>query len=269
MTQEQINFSPENCFQIKGGRISVTTLELSRYDYREFNEQLSRAVSAAPQLFEQMPIVLGLEKLAPEAFVDFIEICQICQFHGLTPVAIRGGTPELQTAATIAGLTSLPGQSRRAGKSDIATPGVATPDAATPEMATPDTAAAAPAPAETQPAAADNTVVMARPSRVITTPVRSGQQVYAQGGDLIVMTSVSAGAEILADGHIHVYGPLRGRALAGIQGDTEARIFCQSLEAELVSIAGHYRINEDLRGEFWRKPVRIALNQAQLQIEAL
>jgi len=255
MTQEQINFPPEKCFHIKGGRISVTTLELTHYDYRGFNDQLSQAVGAAPQLFEQMPIVLGLEKLAPEAFVDFIEICQICQFHGLTPVAIRGGTPELQTAAAVAGLTSLPAQSRRAARN------------AEPEAETPQVEAIAPR-AEAQ-SAPQEAPPPARSSRLITTPVRSGQQVYAQGGDLIVMAPVSAGAEILADGHIHVYGPLRGRALAGIQGDTDARIFCQSLEAELVSIAGHYRINEDLRGGLWRSAVRIGLSNDQLQIEAL
>jgi len=256
MTQEQITFPPEKCFHIKGGRISATTLELTHYDYRGFNDQLAQAVSSAPQLFEQMPIVFGLEKLAPEAFVDFIEICQICQFHGLTPVAIRGGTPELQTAAAVAGLASLPAQGRRAAKG--------------PEPVEPAIAAVeqTPRPAEPQPVETIPSPAT-RASRVITTPVRSGQQVYAQGGDLIVMTSVSAGAEILADGNIHVYGPLRGRALAGIQGDTGARIFCQSLEAELVSIAGHYRINEDLRGGLWRKAVRIELDQEQLLIQAL
>lgn len=258
MTQEQINFSPESYFQIKGGRISVTTLELTRYDYGGFNDQLSRAVSAAPQLFDQMPIVFGLEKLAPDAFVDFIEICQICQFHGLTPVAIRGGTPELQTAATVAGLASLPAQSRRSAKAVEMVP-----------QAEPAPVREIPQPAQEPQAAAPEKTAPPRPSRVVTTPIRSGQQVYAQGGDLIVMASVSAGAEILADGNIHVYGPLRGRALAGIQGDAEARIFCQSLEAELVSIAGHYRINEDLRGALWRKPVRIELADAQLLIQAL
>lgn len=257
MTQEQLTFPPEKYFQIKGGRISVTTLELTHYDYSGFNEQLSQAVSAAPQLFEQMPIVFGLEKLAPDAFVDFIEIFQLCQFHGLMPVAIRGGTPELQTAAAVAGLASLPAQNRRA----------AHPAAAAAEPPAP--AAAETAPPAVPAAAVDETPAPLRASRVITTPVRSGQQVYAQGGDLIVMAPVSAGAEILADGNIHVYGPLRGRALAGIQGDAEARIFCQSLEAELVSIAGHYQINEELRGELWRKPVQIALAKAQLQIEAL
>lgn len=257
MTQEQISFPPEKCFHIKGGRISATTLELTHYDYRGFNDQLAQAVSSAPQLFEQMPIVFGLEKLAPEAFVDFIEICQICQFHGLTPVAIRGGSPELQTAAAVAGLASQPAQGGRRASKNL--------EAVEPEITNVEEK---PRPAEAQPSE-DIAPGPARASRVITTPVRSGQQVYAQGGDLIVMTSVSAGAEILADGNIHVYGPLRGRALAGIKGDTEARIFCQSLEAELVSIAGHYRINEDLRGSLWRKAVRIELDKEQLLIQAL
>ncbi|MAB25605.1 MAG: septum site-determining protein MinC [Pseudomonadales bacterium] len=106
--------------------------------------------------------------------------------------------------------------------------------------------------------------------RLITEPVRSGQQVYARGGDLIVMAPVSAGAELLADGHIHVYGPLRGRALAGVQGNTEARIFCQNLEAELVSIAGQYKVAEDLRKEqHWKQAVHISLAGDSLKISAL
>jgi septum site-determining protein MinC len=260
MTQEQIVFPTEHIFNIKGGRISATILELNDYSYRGFNEQLAKAVSAAPQLFDQMPIVLGLEKLAPETFVDFIEICQICQFHGLAPIAIRGGSAELQTAATIAGLARLPAQNRRATKSAATPPEQPAPIETHPDAPPqPKTVAAAPAPV----------VSTKSTNRVITAPVRSGQQIYAQGGDLIVMAPVSAGAEILADGNIHVYGPLRGRALAGIKGDTEARIFCQSLEAELISIAGHYRINEDLRGDLWRRAVQIALADSQLQIQAL
>ena len=86
-----------------------------------------------------------------------------------------------------------------------------------------------------------------RPTRIITSPVRGGQQIYAQGGDLIVTASVSPGAELLADGNIHVYGAMRGRALAGIKGNTKARIFCQQMTAEMVSIAGQYKVCEDLR----------------------
>ncbi|NIB39235.1 septum site-determining protein MinC [Pseudomaricurvus alkylphenolicus] len=106
-------------------------------------------------------------------------------------------------------------------------------------------------------------------SKIITTPVRSGQQVYAAGGDLIVMSSVSAGAEILADGNIHVYGALRGRALAGVRGDSKARIFCQSLEAELISIAGSFKLDEDLRGELWKKPAQASLSDEALNITGL
>jgi septum site-determining protein MinC len=89
--------------------------------------------------------------------------------------------------------------------------------------------------------------------------VRSGQQVYAPEGDLIILAPVQAGAEVLATGNIHVYGPLRGRALAGVHGQGQARVFCQSLEAELVSIAGQYKISEDLQKLGWKKPVQIQL----------
>ncbi len=109
-----------------------------------------------------------------------------------------------------------------------------------------------------------------RPTRVITTPVRGGQQIYAQGGDLIVLAPVSPGAELLADGNIHVYAPLRGRALAGLKGDTRARIFCQRLSAELLSIAGQYKIEEDLRREpLWGEPVQISLSGHMLNITRL
>jgi septum site-determining protein MinC len=108
-----------------------------------------------------------------------------------------------------------------------------------------------------------------QPSKIVTTPIRSGQQVYAPGGDLIIMAAVSAGAEVLADGNIHVYGALRGRALAGVKGDTSARIFCQSLEAELVSIAGTFKVDEDLRNEHWKTAVQIGRDEGALCITAL
>ena len=102
-------------------------------------------------------------------------------------------------------------------------------------------------------------------SRLITTPIRSGQQVYAQGGDLIIAASVSPGAELLADGNIHVYGTLRGRALAGINGNENARIFCYGLEAELVSIAGQYKVFEE-HNELHHGPKQLFLRDGQLII---
>jgi septum site-determining protein MinC len=103
-------------------------------------------------------------------------------------------------------------------------------------------------------------------ARIVTEPVRSGTQIYARGTDLVVTASVSPGAEVMADGHIHVYGRLRGRALAGAAGDTAARIFCTRLEAELVSIAGRYLVSEQLPAEHQGSPAQIALVDDMLTI---
>ena len=108
-----------------------------------------------------------------------------------------------------------------------------------------------------------------RSSRIINYPIRSGQQVYVPGADLIVLSQVSPGAEILADGNIHVYGTLRGRALAGVSGDAEARIFCQRLEAEIISINGCYKISEDLKDQYWKKSIQAYLTDNTLQLETL
>ena len=105
---------------------------------------------------------------------------------------------------------------------------------------------------------------------VVDKPLRSGQQVYARGGDLVVMAPVSAGAELLADGNIHVYGPLRGRALAGVKGDTRARIFCQQMGAEMLSVAGQYKTAEELRRDpLWGQSVQISLSGDVLNITRL
>jgi septum site-determining protein MinC len=105
---------------------------------------------------------------------------------------------------------------------------------------------------------------------VVTTPVRGGQQIYAPGGDLLVLAPVSAGAELLADGNIHVYAPMRGRALAGIKGNSQARIFCRMLAAELISIAGRYKVAEDLRRDpNWGEAVHIHLAGDVLNITRL
>ncbi|TPW14125.1 MAG: septum site-determining protein MinC, partial [Halothiobacillaceae bacterium] len=107
-------------------------------------------------------------------------------------------------------------------------------------------------------------------TKVIYQPIRSGQQIYAKGGDLIVLAAVNAGAEIIADGNIHIYAPLRGRALAGVRGNNSARIFCYNMEAELVAVAGHYRVFEErVPSEFRNKAVQIYLDNEQLKIELL
>lgn len=105
--------------------------------------------------------------------------------------------------------------------------------------------------------------------QLITRPVRSGQQIYARDTDLIVMGPVGPGAEVIADNNIHVYGPLRGRALCGVSGNTETRIFCQSLEAELVSVAGNFRLLENIPEDLRGKPAQIWLDNERLTIEPL
>jgi septum site-determining protein MinC len=106
-------------------------------------------------------------------------------------------------------------------------------------------------------------------NRLITQPVRSGQQIYAPDGDLILLGPISEGAEVLADGNIHIYGTLRGRALAGVKGNVEARIFCQDLKAQLLSIAGCYRVLEQLEADVRGKPVHVRLKDDSLVIEPL
>ncbi|HAS82313.1 MAG TPA: septum site-determining protein MinC, partial [Verrucomicrobia bacterium] len=153
--------------------------------------------------------------------------------HGMAPVGIRNGTPIQQAAARLAGLPTLP--ETRAGSAKKP----------------------------------DKTESVASLSRIVSHPVRSGQQIYAPDGDLIVLGAVSAGAEVIADGHIHIYGALRGRALAGVRGDVDTRIFCHSLEAELISIAGRYRISEQLDAADRGKAVQIHLMEDRLIIEHL
>lgn len=119
-----------------------------------------------------------------------------------------------------------------------------------------------PKPAEARPEAGAASVI-------VTEPVRSGQRIYADRGDLVVMAPVSSGAELIAHGNIHVYGPLRGRALAGVNGDKTARIFCQSLEAELVAIAGLYRTSDDMPADLRNKRAQAFLQDDTLKIEPL
>lgn len=235
-------------FRLKGGLFPLTLLEISRYDHAEFTQQLADKAAEAPIFFQQTPVVLSFEEFDGDASIlPLNEIVAICKIHGLLPVALRNSNPDLQAQAKQIDLAIMP-----VGR----------------VKAAPENTTAAPKEAEPK---ADNTTnapseFSHSPSKIITTPIRSGQQVYAPGGDLIIMASVSAGAEVLADGNIHIYGALRGRALAGVRGDTSARIFCQSLEAELVSIAGNFKVDEDLRNNHWKAAVHASLDEQTLCI---
>lgn len=107
------------------------------------------------------------------------------------------------------------------------------------------------------------------PTKVIHTPIRSGQQVYAKDGDLVILSHVSPGAEVIADGSIHIHGTLRGRAIAGASGQREAKIICNDLQAELVSIAGNYWLSDQIDSQFWQNKVMLSLNDESLHFDKL
>ncbi len=242
----------EACFQLKGSVVTVLVLEFQDFSPSAFLKQLKQKIAQAPKLLHRSPVVISLEKLAADvADIDFAALVQQCREQGLQPLGFKGEGARVQAASAATGLAVLPAVSaanaspRRDAPSLVDGSGKASPEAV-------EEVAAAP-----------------RPGRLISQPVRSGQQVYAQASDLIITSQVSEGAEVLADGHIHVYGPLRGRALAGVQGDTSARIFCQSLEAELLSIGGHFLLSESYRDKVWKQPAQIYLSGETLCVEPL
>lgn len=227
-------------FQLKGSLFTLTTLHVFAPDLELLDQQLANMVKQAPKFFQKAPVIIDLQKLrVNEPVLNLVELVARLRRHGLIPVGIRHAAIDQQKAAVDVGLALFP-------------------DAKT-ESATPPLTTARPAATTQAPAAA-------KASRVITEPVRSGQQIYAKECDLIVLATVSHGAELLADGHIHVYGALRGRALAGVSGNTDARIFCKSLEAELVAIAGHYWVNEDIKAPTVGHAVQIYLKDEKLSV---
>ncbi len=231
-------------FQLKGSMLAITVMELARADLEALDRQLAAKVAQAPNFFSNTPLILALDKLAPqEGAVDLPALIRVCRQHGLRTLAIRASRIEDIAAAIAIDLPVLPPSGAR-------------------ERALDPAEAEAPKKLPEKPPEP-----LIRPTRVITSPVRGGQQIYAQGSDLVIVAPVSPGAELLADGNIHVYGPLRGRALAGIKGDTKARIFCQQMGAELVSIAGQYKVAEDLRRDpLWGTGVQISLSGDVLNI---
>ena len=188
--------------------------------------------------------MMDCKKALTEAEGDFdiSALMEVCRRHGLRTLAVRAALETHIAAANALDMPILPPSGARERPIELPTPKKAE------------------KPAEP----------VLRPSKLVTTPIRGGQQVYAQGADLIVLSAVSAGAELLADGNIHVYGPLRGRALAGVKGDSNARIFCQQLAAEMVSIAGQYKTAEELRRDpRWGQAVQVSLSDDVLNITSL
>ncbi len=213
-------------------------------------------IRQAPSFFESAPLVLDLHDVAERSDVDLETVAGRLEELGFVPVGIQNGSDEQNAAALALGLCPFPlWRSGRQRPEREGRPG---------KNATPSDQRRR---AGDNGADADDGPVAAL---LVKQPVRSGQRYYARGRDLVAAAPVSPGAELIADGHVHVYGPLRGRALAGVHGDTGARIFCQSLEAELVSIAGAYRVRDDIDDALIGKPAQIYLNkQERIVIDSL
>jgi septum site-determining protein MinC len=228
-------------FEIKSASLPLVALLLKSPDLRQLAEELRGRFGDIPEFFDNDPLVVDLGKVRGEE-IDFAGLLAVLKTYKVVPVAVRGGSE---------------GQMEEALRMGLAAAG----DALTPALSQRER--------EKQPKAA---VVPTPPASalVVDKPLRSGQQVYAKGRDLVVLSMVNPGAEVIADGHIHVYAPLRGRAIAGARGDAQARILTLCLEPELVSIAGVYRTSENpLPPPLLGKPAQVRLADDKLVMEPL
>lgn len=245
--------------ELKFGQVGIANLRVRTLDVAQLAAEMRDRVQRAPNLFARAAVVLdfgGLSKVP--SLEEARALVGDLRDAGVLPVALAYGTKEIEALSQQLGLPLL---AKFRAQYEPATTQATAPAAP---------AAAEPAPAaKAAPASAAAKQATAGPGLIQTTPVRSGQQVYAENRDLTVLSAVGAGAEAIADGSIHIYGALRGRALAGAQGNEEARIFCREFHAELVAVAGHYKVLEDIPAELRGKPVQVWLEKGQLKLAAL
>lgn len=248
MSLQDVAGRPRPAAEFKGSVFTFTVLLIRRFELDEIAADVRARVAQAPQFFLNAPVVLDLAQVSGQADADLPSLAALLRAEKLVPVAVCNGDEAHNAAALAAGLALL----QRSGARRTPLP------SAKPAAVAEPVAAEAPA----GPAA--------KGARVVTQPVRSGQQIYARGGDLIVLAAVNPGAEVIADGNIHVYAPLRGRALAGVLGDGNARIFSLNFGPEMVAIAGTYRVFEEPPpAQLHGKPVQVALDGEKLLLTAL
>ena len=218
----------ERAVEIRFGQVGLVQVRLHTTDPGSILDELTGKTATAPQFFERTAVCLDLSALAkPPAAEEIRAVVEIVRRAGMLSVGLAQGGASVDSLASE---LDMPVFSHiRATSKPV------------------PVVQAAPAPAP-EPAA--------MPALMQLQPVRSGQRVYARNRDLIVTTPVAAGAEVMADGCVHIYGPLRGRVMAGAHGDTGARVFCQSFHAELVSIAGVFRVFETIPPELAGMPVQ-------------
>jgi septum site-determining protein MinC len=261
------NIDYEPAGELKIGQVGIANLRVRTLDAAQLAAEMRDRVTRAPKLFARAAVVVDFGGLAKTPDLATARaLLDALREAGVLPVALAYGTSDNDALAQQLGLPLL---AKFRAQYESAGTQVGTASAASP---LPAAIAAEAAPATAVPAKAAATSakpVSGEPGLVQTTPVRSGQQVYADNRDLTVVTTVGAGAEVIADGSIHIYGALRGRALAGAQGNEKARIFCREFHAELVAIAGHYKVLEDIPKELRGKAVQIWLDKEELKIAAL
>lgn len=233
---------------LKVQTFGLLVLEIYDNNLVTISRHLQEKAKQGPNFFRNSPVLLDLTHLTTDIDDGWLdELNRMVASHHFIPVGITGAPESLEKKARTKGIAVWPAKqmSRPVPQSQKTTTR---------------------SPQETiDKISAKNH----QPARIVNQTVRSGQRIYAQGGDLIVRASVNTGAEIMADGHIHVYGNLRGRALAGVNGWQDARIFCHDLQADLVAIAGYYTIHEDIAENRRNTAVQISLQQERLNIDPL
>lgn len=250
---------------LKGSVFTLPILKLNTYNCQEIETELTDKLASALDFFKDAPVVIDVELSQKSAVrLNFKQLFTLLHKLKLVPVGVHGGNKEQDSEAKKAGFAIVSGQivdrflEEQANQNK---PGVdaSVKVASTVRGESPRTGAVT--------STVFNTEAC---TKVMYHPVRSGQRVYAKGGDLIVLAAVNPGAEIMADGNLHIYAPLRGRALAGVAGNTDSRIFCLSMEAELVAVAGNYRVfEESVPKNIFKKPVQIHLQGEQLSVEPI
>lgn len=249
-------------YQIRGSLQTLLSLRVQEPDDPAFFDQLREDLRRSPEFFRHAPVVIDVQPIVhrpPHDLRRFVARLRACQ---LQPVGIQNGDARWNHAATDVSIGILPESAGANGKSKK-------PMAA--EEAAPSAAEELPAREVVEPAMAP-TAPPATPTSgtmLVDHAIRGGQQVYAANSDMICTAPVSSGAEVIAKGHLHIYAPLRGRAFAGFDGDTKSMIFCDRLEAELVSIAGFHLVSDDMEPALIGKRVRIRCAADGLVVERI
>lgn len=224
---------------LKGSIFTLSVLKLLDADLDHCIDALAAKIAQAPKFFEGAPLVVDVAALGGQP-LDFAALSRRLKQLQLIPVAVTGAEPALREAAREAGWPHLNGSGGASKRTE------------------PNTESTESSSASERP----------RLAMTIDTPVRSGQQIYAKDSDLVILGTVSNGAEVIADGSVHIYGTLRGRAIAGAKGDTKARIFCHNLQPELIAICGTYWLSSAIQ-PYWNQSGMVRLDGESLAFKAL